>query len=76
MKVNVYDFDNTIYDGETLVDYIMYFVKTDPKIWKYIPKLLVIAFKDRFHLFLHLRRHLMPICYNLTGEKYEHKRLN
>lgn len=51
MKVNVYDFDNTIYDGETLVDYIMYFVKTDPKIWKYIPKLLVIAFKDRFHLF-------------------------
>ena len=34
MKVNVYDFDNTIYDGETLVDYIMYFVKTDPKIWK------------------------------------------
>ena len=51
MKVNVYDFDNTIYDGETLVDYIMYFVKTDPKIWKYIPKLLVIAFKDRFNLF-------------------------
>lgn len=51
MKVNVYDFDNTIYDGETLVDYIMYFVKHDPKIWKYIPKLLVIAFKDHFHLF-------------------------
>ena len=51
MKVNVYDFDNTIYDGETLVDYIMYFVKTDPKIWKYIPKLLVIAFKDKFNLF-------------------------
>lgn len=51
MKVNVFDFDNTIYDGETLVDYIMYFVKHDPKIWKYIPKLLVIAFKDKFHLF-------------------------
>ena len=51
MKVNVYDFDNTIYDGETLVDYIMYFVKTDPKIWKYIPKLLIIALKDKFNLF-------------------------
>lgn len=51
MKINVYDFDNTIYDGETLVDYIMYFIKHDPKIWKYIPKLLVIAFKDHFHLF-------------------------
>lgn len=51
MNVNVYDFDNTIYDGETLVDYIMYFVKTDPKIWKYLPKLIVIAMKDKFHLF-------------------------
>lgn len=49
--MNVYDFDNTIYDGETLVDYILYFVKTDPKIWKYLPKLLYIAFKDKFHLF-------------------------
>lgn len=51
IKMNVYDFDNTIYDGETLVDFILYFVKTDRRIWKYIPKLLYIAFKDKFHLF-------------------------
>jgi phosphoserine phosphatase len=51
MKVNVYDFDNTIYDGETLIDYIMYYIRHDPKIWRYVPKLLVIAFKDKFHLF-------------------------
>lgn len=50
-SMNVYDFDNTIYDGETLVDFILYFVRTDPKIWKYVPKLLIIAFKDKFHLF-------------------------
>lgn len=49
--MNVYDFDNTIYDGETLVDFILYYVKTDPRIWKYVPKLLYIAFKDCFHLF-------------------------
>lgn len=49
--MNVYDFDNTIYDGETLVDFILYYVKTDPKIWKYVPKLLWICFKDYFHLF-------------------------
>lgn len=49
--MNVYDFDNTIYDGETLVDFVLYYVKTDPKIWKYIPKLLYICFKDAFHLF-------------------------
>jgi len=49
--MNVYDFDNTIYDGETLVDFILYYIKTDPAIWKYIPKLLYICFKDKFHLF-------------------------
>ena len=49
--MNVYDFDNTIYDGETLVDFILYYVRTDPRIWRYVPKLLVIAFKDAFHLY-------------------------
>ncbi len=49
--MNVYDFDNTIYDGETLVDFTVYYIKTNPHIWKYIPKLLYIYFKDTFHLF-------------------------
>lgn len=51
LNVNVYDFDNTIYDGETLVDFILYYVRRDIKIWKYIPKLILIAFKDACHLF-------------------------
>ena len=51
LNVNVYDFDNTIYDGETLVDFILYYVRRDIKIWKYIPKLIIIAFKDACHLF-------------------------
>lgn len=51
MKVNVYDFDNTIYDGETLVDYYFFFARRDRRILKYLPRLLVVAFKDRFHLF-------------------------
>lgn len=49
--MNVFDFDNTIYDGETLVDFIVYYIKTDPKIWRFVPKLLWIYFKDTFHLF-------------------------
>lgn len=49
--MNVYDFDNTIYDGETLVDIVLYFMAHDIRIWKYLPKLLVFAFKDKFHLF-------------------------
>ena len=51
MKVNVYDFDNTIYDGETLVDYFFFFAKRDKKILKYLPRLLIVALKDKFHLF-------------------------
>ena len=51
IKVNVYDFDNTIYDGETLIDYIKYYIRHDPKIWKFLPKLTFIAFKDMLHLF-------------------------
>ncbi len=51
MLVNVYDFDNTIYDGETLVDFVLYFMRRDIKIWKYLPKLIVIALRDALHLF-------------------------
>ena len=49
--MNVFDFDNTIYDGETLVDFIIYYIKTDPHIWRYVPKLFYIYFKDTLHLF-------------------------
>ena len=37
--------------AKTLIDFALHYVKTDPKIWKYVPKLLVICFKDAFHLF-------------------------
>ena len=49
--MNVYDFDNTVYDGETLVDFIIYYAFHDIKIWKYIPKLLFIWLRDSLHLF-------------------------
>ncbi|MCM1544597.1 MAG: haloacid dehalogenase-like hydrolase [Ruminococcus sp.] len=49
--MNVYDFDNTVYDGETLVDFIIYYVFHDIKIWRFIPKLLFIWLKDSLHLF-------------------------
>ncbi|MCM1363694.1 MAG: haloacid dehalogenase-like hydrolase [Faecalibacterium sp.] len=49
--MNVFDFDNTVYDGETLVDFILYYVLHDIKIWRFIPKLLFIWLKDSLHLF-------------------------
>lgn len=49
--MNVYDFDNTIYDGETLVDMVLYFMRHDPKVWPYLPKLAYVWCKDIFHLY-------------------------
>lgn len=51
MKVNVYDFDNTIYNGESLVDFILYYMRRDPKIWPHLPLLAVIGIRDSLHLF-------------------------
>lgn len=39
-RMNVYDFDNTIYKGESVVDFFLYFLKRDPKLLSYIPKVI------------------------------------
>ena len=38
--MNVYDFDNTIYQGESAIDFFLYFLKRDPKLWAYAPKVV------------------------------------
>lgn len=35
--MNVFDFDNTIYDGESVVDFFLYYCKKDKSLLKYIP---------------------------------------
>lgn len=37
IKMNVYDFDNTIYRGESGVDLFLYYLKKDPKLLAKIP---------------------------------------
>ncbi len=39
--MNVFDFDNTIYDGESSVDFFFYFLKKDPSLSKHVPELLL-----------------------------------
>ncbi|MCX4248790.1 MAG: HAD-IB family phosphatase [Bacilli bacterium] len=39
MKVNLYDFDNTIYKGDSSTDFFFYSLLSYPKIIKYIPKI-------------------------------------
>lgn len=43
--MNVYDFDNTIYKGESAIDFFLYYMKRDPKLIAYIPKVMVALMK-------------------------------
>ena len=43
--MNVYDFDNTIYKGESAIDFFVYYLKRDPKLLAYVPKVMVALFR-------------------------------
>ena len=43
--MNVYDFDNTIYDGESVVDFFLYYCKKDKSLIKELPSLLIALVK-------------------------------
>lgn len=40
MKVNLYDFDNTIYKGDSSTDFFFFSLMKYPKIIKYFPKII------------------------------------
>lgn len=37
-RANVYDFDHTIYRGDASADFIVYCLRTQPKVWKHVPR--------------------------------------
>jgi HAD superfamily phosphoserine phosphatase-like hydrolase len=43
--MNVYDFDNTIYDGESVVDFFLFYCKKDKSLLKYIPSVFLALMK-------------------------------
>lgn len=43
--MNVYDFDNTIYDGESVLHFFFYYIKKTPYLLKYIPKVFYALIK-------------------------------
>ena len=36
--MNVYDFDGTIYEGDSTVDFFLYALKNRPSVLRYLPK--------------------------------------
>lgn len=39
--MNVYDFDGTIYKGDSTTDFFIMLAKKNPKVWTYVPKFLL-----------------------------------
>lgn len=39
--MNVYDFDNTIYDGESCFDLFLFYIRRDPGLLRLLPKVLI-----------------------------------
>ena len=50
MKINLYDFDNTIYEGDSSTDFFFYCLKKYPKIVKIIPKIFLSAIKYKLKI--------------------------
>ena len=38
--MSVFDFDNTIYDGESVIDFYLFSLRRDPKVARYVPVVL------------------------------------
>lgn len=43
--MNVYDFDNTIYDGESVVDFYFFLLRRNPKLLTLFPKMVYMLFR-------------------------------
>lgn len=43
--MNVFDFDNTIYDGESVIDFFLWYCKKDRSLLRYIPSVCVALIK-------------------------------
>ncbi len=43
--MNVYDFDNTIYKGESVLHFFFFYIRKTPYLIKYIPKVIFALFK-------------------------------
>lgn len=50
MKINLYDFDKTIYKGDSSTDFFFFALSKYPKIIKVVPKIIVSAIKYKLKL--------------------------
>lgn len=46
-KLNIYDFDGTIYNGDSSIDFLIYSIKNKKSLLKYFPKILLFMILNR-----------------------------
>lgn len=49
VKMNAYDFDNTIYDGESIYDFFFFCLKNDITLFRYIPEVVYRLLQYKFN---------------------------
>ena len=68
MKLTVYDFDGTIYDGDSTFDFIKFLMKKDKSIILHIPKMAVYLIKYKMKL---INKETMKECFFEIFNKFE-----
>ena len=73
MKVNLYDFDNTIYKGDSSTDFFFYSLMRYPKIFKYIPRCIMAACKYKLRIITKTKLNETFFCFlEMIGNIDEH----
>ena len=60
MKLNVYDFDGTIYDGDSSIDFIKYLINKNKRIIFHLPKMFIYLIKYKLKL---ISKETMKECF-------------
>ena len=60
MNINIYDFDKSIYDGDSSTDFIKYLIKKDKKLLLYLPKMLISFIKYKLKI---INKETMKECF-------------
>lgn len=76
--MNVYDFDETIYNGESSVEFILFYARIDPKIIKFLPtvfKVFVQYEREKITFDDFLNKYAAELTNYLSGKDVDFDRL-
>ncbi len=72
--MNAYDFDDTIYDGQSIFDFCIFCIKKDFKLIRFFPNILIMLIEHKLNL-LTLEK-IYKIVENMINSFFKHYELN